>query len=40
MGQERHPLSKAFQSEILFEMQKKFKMVVIVYFIHYSLLWF
>jgi hypothetical protein len=37
MVQERHPLTKAFKSEILFEMQKKLKMVVIVYFIHFSI---
>jgi hypothetical protein len=40
MVQERHPLSKAFTSEIVFEMQKKFKMVVTVNFIHFSLRWF
>jgi hypothetical protein len=40
MVQEKHPLSKAFTSEILFEMQKKLKMVVTVNFIHFSLRWF
>jgi hypothetical protein len=37
MVQERHPLTKAFKSEILFKMQKKLKMVVTVYFIHFSI---
>ncbi len=37
MLQEKHPLTKAFKSEILFEMQKKFKMVVTVYFIPFSI---
>jgi hypothetical protein len=36
MVQDRHPLTEAFKSEILFEMQKKLKMVVTVYFIHFS----
>ncbi len=37
MVQERHPLTKAFKSEILFEMQKNaLRMVVTVYFIHFS----
>jgi hypothetical protein len=36
MVQERHPLKKAFKSEILCEMQKKLKMAVTVYFIHFS----
>jgi hypothetical protein len=37
MVQERHPLTKAFKSEILFKMQKKLKMVVTVSFIHFSI---
>jgi hypothetical protein len=35
MIQERHPLTKAFKSEILFKMQKKLPTVVTVYFIHF-----
>jgi hypothetical protein len=37
MVPERHPLSKALNSEISLEMQKKLKLVVTVYFIHFSL---
>ncbi len=37
MVQERHPLTKDFKPEILFKMQKKLQMVVIVYFIHFSI---
>jgi hypothetical protein len=39
-AQDRHPLSKAFKSAIFFEMQKKLKMVVTLYFVHFSLCWF
>jgi hypothetical protein len=37
MVEERHPLTKALKSEILFEMQKKLKMIATVYFIHFSI---
>jgi hypothetical protein len=38
MVQGRHPLSKAFKSKILFEMEKKLKMVATVF--DFSLRWF